>query len=395
VRGMEYGFRFLALALVLPCWACGDAGSGGAAFGYQTWTVSSEPSVTIGGPDEREGYLLERLAGVTRLGDGRLVVADMGSAEVRYYDPLGNHLVTAGGDGEGPGEFRAIMQIQRLPGDTLLVLSRQPGLTWLSPEGDYLRSERVNLNEVARLPCRLSEGNWHLLRDGTLLTVLEDNFFGASCPPSPPSPWRETGLIARSTAFDGTFDTLGIFPSTERNSPNYRVYGRSLVLAFGPDRIFAGDTGAKEILALNFQGDTLLSYQTPWEPDPVPPEAKKDDVRRFARPDGTEEIGNAYLYPDHYPLFGRLLTDDTGFLWVMAYPVILEPISSWVLDRLIAALVEEGGARWRVLSPDGKAVTEVRTPPRFYPLEIGQDYLLGVSKDEMDVETVQLFSLVR
>ena len=392
---MECDLCFLGLVLALLLCGCNDVDSGPSVFGDQVWTVSAEPKVTIGGADEREGYLLQRLAGATRLSDGRLVVADMGSAEVRFYDSQGNHLVTAGGDGEGPGEYRFIMQIQRLPGDTLLVLSRQPGLTWLSPEGDYLRSERVNLNEVARLPCRLSEGNWQLLQDGTLLTVLEDNFYGSSCPPSPPSPWRESGLVARSTALGGTFDTLGIFPSTERNSPNFRVYGRSLVLAFGPDRIFAGDTGAEEILALDLKGDTLLSYQTPWEPVPVPPEARKDDVRRFARPDGTEEVGNPYLYPDHYPLFGRLLADDAGFLWAMAYPVILEPISSWVLDRLYGAVVEEDGARWRVLGPDGRPVTELRTPPRFFPLEIGEDYLFGVSKDELDVQTVQLHTLVR
>jgi len=133
------------------------------------------------------------------------------------------------------------MQIQRLPGDTLLVLSRRPGLTWLSPQCDYLRSERVNLNEVVRLPCRIAEGNWHVLGDGSLLTMLADNFSFDPCPPSPDSPWRETGLIVRSSALDGTFDTLGIFPATERNSPNYRAFGRSLVLAFGPGRVYAGD----------------------------------------------------------------------------------------------------------------------------------------------------------
>lgn len=392
---IQYGSRFLSLGLALFFSGCDRVGSDSSAFEDEMWAVSTEPTVMIGGADEREGYLLQQAAGATRLSDGRIVVADMGSAEVRYYDSLGTHLVTAGGDGEGPGEFRFIMQIQRLPGDTLLVLSRQPGLTWLSPNGEYLRSERVNLDQVARLPCRISEGNWQLLRDGTLLTVLEDNFYGSACPSPPPSPWRMSGVLVRSTTFDGTFDTLGIFPATERNSPNYRVYGRSLVLAFGSDRIYAGDTGGEGILALSFGGDTLLSYQTPWDPVPVPPEARREDVRRFVRPDGTEQIGNPYLYPDHYPLFGRLLADDAGFLWVMAYPVLMEPISSWMLDRLYGALVEKGGARWRVLGPDGRMVTELRTPPKFFPLEIGEDYVLGVSKDDLDVQAIELHALVR
>jgi len=65
---------------------------------------------------------------------------------------------------------------------------------------------------------------------------------------------------------------------------------------------------------------------------PLPPEAKREEVRRFERPDGTVQIGNPYLYPEHYPLFGRLLADEAGFLWVMAYPVLREPISSWRLE---------------------------------------------------------------
>ena len=107
------------------------------------------------------------------------------------------------------------------------------------------------------------------------------------------------------------------------------------------------------------------------------------------------QIRNPYLYPEHYPLFGRLLADEAGYLWVMAYPVLLEPISSWRLERVYAFLVEEGGARWRVLGPAGRVVTELRTPPGLFPLEIGEDYVLGVSMDELDVQAVQLHRLVR
>jgi len=116
-----------------------------------------------------------------------------GPAEISFYDSLGMHLTTVGGEGEGPGEFRGVMQIHRLPGDTLLVLSYRPGLTWLSPQGDYLRSEKVNLNEVARLPCRIGEGNWNVLGDGTLLTVLADDFGFDTLGRSAPSTGGQAG----------------------------------------------------------------------------------------------------------------------------------------------------------------------------------------------------------
>ena len=40
-------------------------------------------------------------------------------------------------------------------------------------------------------------------------------------------------------------------------------------------------------------------------------------------------------------------------------------------------------------------MASVTTPPGFYPIEIGADYILGITKDEYDVEAVRLYSLAR
>ncbi len=399
---------FALSALLLSTWlsGCGEGQESQPGEAESQWVLSVEPAVTIGGSDEREDYLLHGVADATRLSDGRIVVANGGSSEILFYDASGQYLETAGGAGEGPGEFLGLLQLLRLPGDTLLVFSFRPGLTWLSPEGDYVRSQPFSLMSLERLPCRIAEANWSVLPDATLLTVLEDNLGTSGCPPAPEEPWRTTGLVARVdpqaagrhpgvSPGASTFDTLAILPATERNSPNYRAYGRSLVLSFGPDRIYAGDTGADEILALGFEGDTLQRYRTPFEPVPIPPAARAEEVRRTIRPDGSVAIGQPYDYPAHYPLFGRLLADAQGDLWVMAYPELQEPVSSWRLSRVISFVVGEAGARWRVLAPDGALVAEIQTPPRFFPLEIGEDYVLGVAKDELDVEAVQLYRLER
>jgi hypothetical protein len=99
--------------------------------------------------------------------------------------------------------------------------------------------------------------------------------------------------------------------------------------------------------------------------------------------------------PETYPRFGRLLADLAGNLWVMAYPVLDEPISSWRLKMASYHLVEDGGARWTVLDAAGEPVATVRTPASVYPLEIGEDYVLGIALDELDVETVWLHRLTK
>ncbi len=49
-----FAFAFLTLA-------CQGTESDPSAFEDEAWTVSPEPVVVIGGADEREGYLLERV----------------------------------------------------------------------------------------------------------------------------------------------------------------------------------------------------------------------------------------------------------------------------------------------------------------------------------------------
>lgn len=375
--------------------ACGGGGDSPASTEIAAWSVGADPVVSIGGDDDRPDYLVYGVVNATRLSDGRIAVGLQGSSQVKYFNRVGVHVSTAGGEGDGPGEFRGIFSMVRSDGDSLILLSRSPGLTWLSPSGDYLDSSSFDIWSIGSQPCRIGEGNWHPLGDGSLLAVMEDNFGNPGCPVTPPSPWRQSALIGRQDPTREGFDTVAIVPGTERNSPNYRVYGKSALIASGPDRLYVTDTGSDTILVLGYDGDTLDVFTTPFDVLSVPQFAKDADVRRFTGRDGAEKIGNAYDYPETYPRIGRLVLDTSGNLWVMAYPSIGGQISSWRLASTYAFLVEEGGARWTVLSPAGDVIAHVRTPPGLFPLEIGEDYVLGVSKDEYDVESVELYTLAR
>lgn len=385
-------FTFAAVMLLV---ACGPTGEDLRTGSLEQWAVAPAASAVVGGPDEREDYQLFRVTGATRLSDGRIVIANGGTSDLRYYSSDGDHLLTVGGEGDGPGEMRGIMQITALPGDTLLVLSFRPGLTWFDPSGAYVRSMSIDFWGLGGAECRIGEGNWFALADGSILAVLEDNFGIPGCPPSPPSPWRQSALVGRADPAGTSFDTLAIMPGTERNSPNYRVFGRSLLMAWNHDAVYLTDTGSDELLELDVSGDTVQMWQTPFEARPIPPEAKRVTHREFERPDGTVQRGNDYLYPDSYPATGRLLVARTGELWVMAYPAITEPISSWQLSRAFAFVLDDDGADWRVLGEDGSVLAQVRTPPGMFVLEAGSDYVIGLRKDELDVETVSVHALSR
>jgi hypothetical protein len=48
---------------------------------------------------------------------------------------------------------------------------------------------------------------------------------------------------------------------------------------------------------------------------------------------------------------------------------------------------------WSIYDRDGRWIADCTLPPRFAPAEIGDDCVIGVSRDEDDVERVTLLSL--
>ncbi|MCZ6857663.1 MAG: hypothetical protein O7F70_06650, partial [Gemmatimonadetes bacterium] len=85
-----------------PAWSDGDV-----------WRVAEFPELTLGGLDAAPEYEFFNVAGAVRLSDGRLVVANAGSYELRFYTASGTYQTHAGRQGGGPGEFERISWIQR------------------------------------------------------------------------------------------------------------------------------------------------------------------------------------------------------------------------------------------------------------------------------------------
>ena len=384
------------LCALLPVAASGSCAGERDATGLSAphWFVDSIPSVAIGGPDERLEYIVYGVAGASRLSDGRIVVASQAASQVKYFDQQGNHLRTVGGAGRGPGEFEAILAAFRLPRDTLLVVSREPGLTWLAPNGDYVRSLRVSIWGLERHRCRISESAFHSVGDGRLVTTFDDNLGTPGCPPVGEGPHRVSTLIELQDHQAPSFDTVAILPGTERNGIWYRVFGRLALLTAGSGRVVATDSGSDTIWAWQLDDDQRQAWRAPFRAEQVHFDATRPTSRRYTLGSGRTML-REYSYPDSYPTTGRLLLDGLGNLWVMAYPATEEPLESIDLAQWYSFRVEDDGARWRVLDPRGELVAQVRTPPGLYPIEIGQDYVLGISKDEYDVEAVQLHGLSR
>lgn len=104
------------------------------------WTVRAAPALAIGVEDGEAAYRFDGIAGAVRLGDGRIVVADGGTRQVRIFDAAGRHLTTSGREGAGPGEYGALNGLALGPGDTLLAVDgMQNRVTLLDAGGRRVR----------------------------------------------------------------------------------------------------------------------------------------------------------------------------------------------------------------------------------------------------------------
>ncbi len=136
-RASPTGF---ALAVTTAVTGCGDVADAGAtrvvadSAGVQIvtirmpadsvierWRHRGTPELSIGVNSGSSELELSEVIGAVRLPDGRIVVGNGGTNELRWYTPDGQWLFSTGGEGEGPGEFRSLDFLSLVGRDTIMV----------------------------------------------------------------------------------------------------------------------------------------------------------------------------------------------------------------------------------------------------------------------------------
>lgn len=348
----------------------------------QSITVAAAPTVSIGQVDGDPNYLLNRVSHVRKLSDGRIMVT-MGP-DIRFYDGTGRHLSNAGGRGRGPGEFQHIQDVVVLPGDTLLILHFRDKV-WLAPDGKYLRQESMDLAPLAA-DGWMSEGAM-LLPNGNLLASQYQREEAHAAGRELRRPVLRYSLFDLATKQLRPLITAGglrqiVSPGGGGGVQTFSPHAQH---AIGSSRIYVGDNDTTFVSVFTFEGRHIGNIEV--ARDAVPVTARDLDTARDAI---LERIGNdaerrtrfeqswaAVPQPARYPYWGSAVADRLGHLWVSSYA------------RPGPALV------WAVYDPTGQRVGEVRLPATFRPLDIGTDYMLGVERDEFDVEYVRVYPISR
>ncbi|UCG87185.1 MAG: hypothetical protein JSW71_01160 [Gemmatimonadota bacterium] len=355
------------------------------------WRLSPEPVVSIGAMDAEPEYQLFGVRAVARLSDGTIVVSNSGSHEIRWYDPSGRHLRSAGGEGSGPGEFTALGWLAALPGDSVVAFDdRLLRLSLFTPGGTFARSAAPQAEGkpgMERPVFLASMGDGSLLAFGRVLE-LEGMSEGPLLVPM---------VLYRFNVDGELLDSLGAFHGWEtrvviRRSEQFvamaiadRPFARNTALTAGGDRYVVGTPHSYELAVHRSDGSLLAIVRLLRSNAAVTPadiEAYKSlmleniDNENELR-DRRQELDD-YDYPAEAPASGSsILIDTQGHIWVPEYSVR-----------------NDQGMEWQVFDSEYRLLGTVMTPARFTPRYIGDDIVLGVWRDEFDVEYVRGYELI-
>jgi hypothetical protein len=341
--------------------------------------------LALGASDTAAEYEFAGIEGALRLPDGRIVAADAGSREIRFYGADGGFLGATGGRGEAPGEYELIDDIGYGPGDSIWVYDF--GLrrfTVLTDSGRLVRTmmlgpELSNVGAVGRL----ADGSFVVREYWSSRDDAAEPRAGLT---------REPAAVARYSMDGSRLDTIGLFPAREvfigseagRAVMAAPLFARTLSVAVSGERVVIGDPVTFEFSLYTPAGHLrrlvrIRDLDLHVRPEDVEAEI---EARLAMEPPDRRPMMRAHLeamdVPETRPAYGRLLADREGHVWVADYTTAAsEPRD------------------WRVFNREGRLLGRVTLPDRFRALDIGAEWIVGVWRDEEDVETVRVYRILK
>lgn len=341
------------------------------------WRVDREPLLDLAESGTGDPHNFFQVRGVMRLSDGSLVVANSGSNEVRKFSANGAFLAAAGGDGEGPGEFSNLLQVE-LAGDSIVARDVYSRFSLFGPDLEHLRTTRLEGH-----PANLRHLGPNTLVVQTLLSFSDG--YGLL---------RDPEALVLHDLEGVRIDSIGVTPGSEEYvfelggmAPLFR---RAAFVDTHGARIYTGASDHMQVEELSPMGDTLRIFRIPDFPLTLTPEqveAERQARLNFQLPSGVESLPPPYVEaveampsPATRPAYTDLLVDATGAVWLRPLRIVGET---------------EGPEHWLVLDADGTWLGSVEIPERFRLMDIGVDEVLGVWTDGLDVAHPQVRRLRR
>lgn len=356
------------------------------------WTV--EEVVRVGGADTGPELEFGQIVGVDTGPDGEVYVADMQARRVHVFGSDGSHLRSFGQGGSGPGELgMAIMGPFVSDGEVRIVDLQNQRVSRFSPTGEPLGSSRLDF--AAGVPIR-----WDETGDGRLVAQFRTMTFTDTASREP------TGDPVVALGSGGEVeDTLTVLPAGESmqirgGNVQMRLFEPEPMWDVGPDgRIVTGRNHEFRFLVWGPEGELARVVTFPGERRRVTERDQEvilDAMHELleqqgAPPQAVEMMMSRMEFAEHYPAFASLLAGPGGAIWtqrVRSGEELADAEGSFDPQDM-------GSNEWDVFDADGRYLGVVAFPARFQPLRVEGDRFWGVGRDELDVQSLVAYRLMR
>jgi len=320
-----------------------------------------EEEWAIGGdPEKEDSYFPKGTSGLAVDEEGNLFVSDWANARVQMYDKTGKYVRTIGRKGQGPGEFRSPGRLQ-IDGSGRLCVFDSRAIHVFDKAGRF--AEKIPSMAVND-PFLLSSGAvcWREYVSGKPGAFMEAIYKKEPNEPAPQTITRFRGEFKEGQ----TVFVRHVYTSGASLTP---IDGSSFAYGFSADyRFFIADAS----------GQTVLIVEKEEAPAKITA-AEKDWIREKSPilADWSGDVTDPrkeMIFPDHRPLFRKLVADEQGRIYAVKIKPVLEADSSACAD---------------VFSRDGIALYRLTIPVPPYLIKAGFLYELREDKEAGEFRIVK------
>lgn len=348
------------------------------------WEIAAEPVFEVGALDGDPEYVLHDVLSAVRFSDGGVVVANSGTRELRLFDSLGRHERSVGARGSGPGEFDGLIELTKLPGDSIAAFdSGTRRVTIFDRSGDIVGSVSPHTADVGAAPRLVG-----YFDDGLFLFVAD-------------------AVFDRSNVSDGLFrpDTRYVVVDREGEwvadlgklpGPEYYVvtgewgynadrlpFGKEPIAATNKRHFIFGSGDRDEVMLRSADGrvETIVRFDRP----------RKALSREAIRTNREMEMAGA----THHPIFREVLAtrlDRAPYPSHLAYydQIAVAGDRLWIRSPT----GPDKPQAWLAVGSDGAFQGTLHVPAGLNVQQVDNEHVLAIGWDEADVQHVRVFQMV-
>ena len=374
-----------ALMLGLPAFP-----AGGQEESVVTLQSSAEPLLSIGIREGDPPYELYNVSGAIRLADGGVVAMVQGHYEVRRYGSDGRHMWSAGRAGQGPLEFQLPDLLPSCSTDDAIVVydNLHYRVSTMNSDGELLDDFRLEFGDqppYGNITCSPT-GRMAFTRYG-----------GRGQRPNVEGSYRWSADMVYS---DGEGESPRVFRTRIPGADRYLYFengvpategpqrwGRTLYMAAVEEGVWMGTADDYEIELVDWTGTTLSRIR--WTGPSLEVNEAHIDTYRDVLFRSYERQGREGW---------RQRFND---MWSRRLPTLPPTFPAYTDTQIANGLVwvrhfrrpGQAEQNWIAFDDEGTQMISLFLPSRFVVQQIGTDWILAVTTDELGVEQLVVHQL--